>query len=347
MFKIIDLDNDFKHDVMDKYFNINNFLTWASVNTLMGNSDIKTSNFYILNPKNQDTFYFLPWDYDQTWGYDWEKNTISEGSVPSKTYRIPHNLWATTIGQRFLSQPNAIEQLKRAVKEIKDNYLTKTKINAFTESYYDVVFPLISQNPDFDFIDLNKSNDRLTLEEYTKLYDSLANSVERNYQIFLKDVESPMPFWLEEAVLKEENIVFDWGKSGDLQNNKVTYTLEVSTTPLFQKENIKYHIQDIEKNHLSVKWILPKGSYYYRVTAHNDKNPKENWQQSFDEFYDKNSSKRIFGVKKFTISKDGIVDNNNNTNKYSVGNSSIYYIIFLFLAFISIVFMERRRVNTR
>lgn len=345
------VDNDFKSDVMDKYFNINNFLTWVSVNTLMGNSDIKTSNFYILNPKDKNTFYFLPWDYDQSWGYDWEENTILENSVPSKTYRVPHNLWATKIGQRFLSQPNASEQLKSAVKEIKNNYLTKTKINTFTESYYNVVFPLIAQNPDFNFIDFNQSNDDLALDKYTKLYNSLANSVERNYQTFLKDLESPMPFWLREATLKEENIVFDWEKSVDLQNDKINYTLEVSNTPLFQKEDIKYHIKDIKENHLSIKWILPKGTYYYRVTAHDDKNPKENWQQSFDEFYDKNLSRRIFGVKKFIINKDGIVDNNisvnNHINEYSVGNNSIYYFVFLFLAFVSMVFVESKRENTR
>ena len=343
---VANLNNNFKDDVLNKYFNVNNFLTWASVNILMGNSDIKTSNFYIFNPKDKDTFYFLPWDYDQTWGSDWDENTIREGSIPSKTYRSPHNLWVSHFGKRFLLQKGAIAQLKEAVTEIKNNYLTKAKIEAFTKSYHDVVFPLISEEPDFDYINFHKDTDELTLKEYNKIYNALANSVERNYQIFLKDLESPTPFWLEKPVLNEENIVFDWDKSIDLQDDNITYDLEISTTPLFKKEDVKYSIKKMKTNHLSTQWMLPKGTYYYRVTARDDKNPKENWQQSFNEFNDKKLQQRIFGVEKFTIKSDGIVKNNdvdvvvqNDTVvkdnnccdkvEYSLGNMNILFIIML------------------
>jgi len=354
-------DNDFKHDVMDKYFNSNNFLTWASVNTLMGNSDVKTSNFYIFNPKGKSTFYFLPWDYDQTWGSDWEESTLSSGSIPSKTYRVPHSLWVTKLGQRFLSQPNAIHQLQKAVEEIKNNYLTKNKIEAFTNSYHDIVFPLISQKPDFDFINFDKSTDELTLETYNNIYNSLPKAIERNYQTFLKDLESPMPFWLEKPVLNEEKITFNWDKSVDLQNDKVSYELEISTTPIFKFEDIKYSKKSIEKNHFSTPWMLPKGTYYYRVTARDDKNPQENWQQAFNEFNDKDLNRRIFGVKKFTIEQDGIVpqensseevsntDSNNESNHHGksnnsvVGGVSIFFIILMILSFHILLSIERKK----
>jgi len=339
-------DNNFKNDVLNKYFNINNYLTWASVNALMGNSDIKTANFYIFNPKDEDTFYFLPWDYDQSWGNDWEENTIHEGSVPSKTHRVPHNLWVTRFGQRFLIQPKAIEQLKEAVTEIKNNYLTEAKINAFTESYYDIVFPLVSQEPDFDFITSNKPTDALTLKAYNKVYDALAETVERNYQTFLKDLESPMPFWLDKPVLVGDNIVFDWDKSIDLQSNKVTYHLEVSTTPLFEENDIKYNIKNIKKNHLTTKWVLPKGTYYFRITARDDDNPQENWQQAFNEFDDEELGKRVFGVEPFTINKDGVVKNKNSKKEIenNIGSSNIFFILIMTLMFSLLLVKEREKL---
>ena len=63
--------NNFSTDVMAKYFNKNNYLSWLSVNFLFGHIDavgINADNFYLLNPKGKDTFYFLPWDYDEAWG---------------------------------------------------------------------------------------------------------------------------------------------------------------------------------------------------------------------------------------------------------------------------------------
>ena len=340
-------NNNFKDDVLNKYFNVNNFLTWVSVNTLMGNSDIKTSNFYIFNPKGKDTFYFLPWDYDQTWGSDWEKNTILEGSIPSKTYRSPHNLWVSNFGKRFLLQKGAINQLKEAVKEIKKNYLTKAKIEVFTKSYHDVVFPLISEEPDFDYINFHKDTDELTLKEYNKIYNALADSVERNYQTFLTDLESPTPFWLEIPVLNEENIVFDWDKSIDFQDDNVTYDLEISTTPLFKKEDVKYSIKKMKRNHLSTQWMLPKGTYYYRVTARDDKNPKENWQQAFNEFNDKDSGARIFGVKKFTIKSDGIIKSEDSSNKKekSLGNTYILFMMILTLNILLFWFFKEQIIH--
>ena len=352
---IHDENNDFKNDVLDKYFNVNNFLTWVAVNTLMGNSDIKASNFYIFNPKEEDTFYFLPWDYDQTWGNDWEENTIRDDAVPSKTHRMPHNLWVSRLGERFLSQPNALEQLKKAVKEIKDNYLTKARINTFTERYHDIVFPLISKEPDFDFINFNKSNDELTLKAYNKIYNSLANTVECNYQTFLNDLESPMPFWLETPILEGENIIFEWDKSIDLQYDKVTYDLEVSSSTTFKDADIKYHIKDIKNNYFSRKWSLPAGTYYFRITAHDDDNPKKNWQQAFNEFNDKDTGERIFGAEPFTIDIDGsskenhtdVMEESTEVTEETIGSSNIFFILIMIFMFNLLLIIERKKINQR
>ena len=298
-------DNDFKKDVLDKYFNVNNVITWEAINILMGNSDIRTSNFYLFNPKGKDTFYFLPWDYDQSWGYDWEEPTIRQGFVPPKSYRGPHNFWATKFGQRFLSQPNGLALLKGAVDEIKDNYFSEDKIKAFLTKYHDLVMPILSQNPDFDYFDFNKPTDAETLVEYNKIYDALSSAVERNYQQFLKDLNSPMPFWTDEPITTGKNITFSWDESVDLQGDNVTYDLEISTSENFDPADIMYVKKNIAGSSFTTKWMLPKGDYFFRITARDSTNPTQNWQYSFDEYYNEQTDMNVFGVKSFYVNFNG------------------------------------------
>ncbi len=62
MIKVInDQRNNFTSNVMEKYFNKNNFLTWTSINFLFGNQDVMSvdsSNYYLINRKGEETFYF-------------------------------------------------------------------------------------------------------------------------------------------------------------------------------------------------------------------------------------------------------------------------------------------------
>ncbi|RUM94564.1 MAG: hypothetical protein DSZ28_02545, partial [Thiothrix sp.] len=189
-----DPNNNFQSDVLNKHFNLNNFLTWEAVIILMGNTDVTTYNYYLYNPKGTQKFYFLPWDFDSTWGYDWDPETIAGNFVPGKSYQGPHNLWATAFGRRFLSQPGAIDQLNQAVKEIKDNYLTTEKIKHYADSYHGLVFPLISREPDIGQLPTTQSSEAGIFAEYNQIYEGLASAVQRNYNRFLKEQHSPMPF---------------------------------------------------------------------------------------------------------------------------------------------------------
>ncbi len=48
----------------EKYFNADNYFTWLAFNILVGNVDTQSQNFFLYSPKNSNTWYFLPWDYD-------------------------------------------------------------------------------------------------------------------------------------------------------------------------------------------------------------------------------------------------------------------------------------------
>lgn len=302
---VSDEKNDFKRDVLDKYFNLNNFLTWEAVNILMGNTDVTTYNFYLLNPKDSDTFYFLPWDFDSTWGYDWQPTIVEGNFVPAKRYQGPHNLWATAFGKRFLSQPGALELLNEAVKEIKEKYLTPSIIKRYTDSYYNLVFPLISTYPDIDYLDTNQDTEAKMFAEYNEVYEGLVEAVQRNYDRFLKEQNSPMPFHIDTPYLEGTDIVFTWEDAVDLQNDNVTYDLEISDSPEFKSNNIKFSMKDLKNNTFTTQWMLPHGVYYYRVIARDTSNPRENWQLAFEEYYDSKTDFTAYGVVRFKINADG------------------------------------------
>jgi spore coat protein H len=60
--------NDYTQDfeeVFEKYFNLDNYLTWIAMNLLLDNYDTASRNFLLFSPSYSDKWYFLPWDYDK------------------------------------------------------------------------------------------------------------------------------------------------------------------------------------------------------------------------------------------------------------------------------------------
>ncbi len=298
-------NNDFKTDVLDKYFNLNNFLTWEAMNILMGNNQVTTDNYYLLNPKNTDMFYFLPWDFDSTWGYDWQPSIVEGKFATPKRYQGPHNLWSTAFGKRFLLQPEALDLLNQAVKEIKENHLTPEIIASYTNSYYDLVFPLISQSPDLDNLSTNQRTTAAMFAEYNEVYQGLIDSVQLNYDRFLKSQHSPMPFHMYSPILNESNILFTWEAAIDLQGDTVTYDLEISDKPEFAPGDIKFSINNLTGTSYATQWMLPAGDYFYKVTARDASNPKENWQLSFSEYSSEDIDFIANGIEPFTVDISG------------------------------------------
>jgi len=300
-----DETNSFQDDVLNKHFNINNYLTWAAVHILMGNTDVTSYNYYLYNPKGTELFYFLPWDFDLTWGYDWQPTTIEGGYAPPRRKQGPHSLWSTAFGKRFLSQPGALDLLNQAVLEIKQNYLSADKIRAYTDSYYNLVYPLISRQPDFYNLDINEPSEAEILVEYNRLYNDLANIVEQNYNRFLNVQNSPMPFDMDPPRIEGRNIIFTWEAAVDLQGDGVTYDLEIADKPEFKESDIKFSIKNLTDTSYTTQWMLPQGNYYYKITARDTRNPTENWQLSYEEIYNPENDFSAHGVIEFSVGFNG------------------------------------------
>jgi hypothetical protein len=284
MIKVInDQRNNFTSNVMEKYFNKNNFLTWTSINFLFGNQDVMSvdsSNYYLINRKGEETFYFLPWDYDEAWVDSiWDvKNNIHQ----SRAWSGISAFWSSLLHQRYLRQPGAIAELKKAAAHIKDKYLSPEKIASKLDVYLPIIKPLLSSPPDFQ--NLAISGTIPAADEYFANYKNIYSAVEKNYKKFVDSIEYPMGFWIKTATLTGNKLNLEWSPSYDFQGDNISYDIQISTSPDFKQSTIVKSIAGLNSTKYVSDWNLPVNDYYVRIFARDSANPVDHWQVAFNEY---------------------------------------------------------------
>lgn len=266
---INDGSNNFSTDVMGKYFNKNNYLSFLATNILFGNHDAITSNFYLLNRKGEDTFFFLPWDLDETW----------EGSFSvTRAWSGVSGYWSSLMHQRYLQQPGALNDLLAAIEHVKSNYLTANHIANKLDAYFPIVQPLI----DVD------SGDTLAIDEFLGVYNNTYTSIQRNHQSFLDSIQSPTGFWIDHAFLHAGKLNVIWEPSHDFQGDNITYNIQVSTAPTFTASSIVYEVTGLTSTEYESDLLLPTNNYFLKIIARADSNPLVHWQTAYNGYESNN-----------------------------------------------------------
>ncbi len=306
-----DLNNvslDFNTQVMGKYFNRDNYLTWFAVNILVNNQDTHFHNYYFYNPKNSEKFYLIPWDYDSILGMVPDNTEITYERLP-RWWFSHANFWEIELHKRFLSQPGNLQLLADAVTEIKNKYLTPAKIRAKVEAYRDIVFPVIRNSPDWNYLYLGADPEQVAA--YNHILDKLPQQVEIQYARFMDRLFDPMTFKMKAPVISanystDQNIVFSWGKSVSLTGQTITYDLDVATDKLFKPGTIIEHITGITGLNHTLHWRHPKGTYYFRIIARDAAAPQQHWQEALNAplTYD-NGWLELHGVMPLVVPADG------------------------------------------
>ena len=303
-----DPNTDFNTQVMGKYFNLDNYLSWFAFNILVNNADTSHHNYYLYNPKSNDHFYIVPWDYDLSFGQTLDDPTEPLEQLP-RWWFSQANWWKILLHRRFLSEPGNLDLLKTAVLEFKNKHLTPAKIQAKTDSYYNIVFPIIRQQPDWNYLYVQGNTDPERVADFNRVFSDLANNVEENYARFIERVNDPMTFSIySPQFLSNHDIKFDWSESKSLTNQSIVYDLEVSTTKDFKVGTIISTTSNLQNTDYTLHWTYPKGTYYFRVRAKDAANPLLHWQEATTGTgleYD--SGVTIYGVRDFYVSEDGDV----------------------------------------
>lgn len=300
---------DFNTQVMGKYFNQDNYLTWFAVNLLLNNQDTHFHNYYLYNPKDKDDFYLIPWDYDSALGMVPDEPEITEARLPR--WWLSHaNYWEITLHQRFLSQPGNLQLLADAVTEIKNKYLTPEKIAAKRDAYYDIAFPVIRNTQDWDYLYIGDTNPE-QVAAYDQIFAKLSRQVDIQYDRFMTRLYDPMTFKMNAPEIsdnfsQDSNILFSWRESRSLIGQTIRYDLDIATDREFVEGTVVEHISGISGLSHLLHWTHPKGDYYFRVIARDADAPQQHWQVALNGSLTYNNSwVELHGVEYVYIPEDG------------------------------------------
>lgn len=234
--------------VFNKYFNRQNYLTWFAINIILGNKDTVTQNFFLLNPKFSDTFYFLPWDYDGI-GY--------KDDVVQKWTKGIANWWQSPLHRKFLQIKKNRDDLDAMVATLRAKYITDEAIHALMDKYRPLVEKYVTALPDSRYLH----------ERWAGAYNHLRNElVSENLKDYNSQKGHPMPFW-QYVENKEDGLILGWGKAVDLENDAIVYSLEVSESEDFNTTIINE--QDISSSDSRVFVDSYSGALNYKVSDKN------------------------------------------------------------------------------
>ena len=290
MIKAIDeakTDKEFEQ-VFNRYFNRNNYITWLAVNIIFANKDTISQNFFLFNPLYSDTFYFTPWDYD-------------DSSHPINTYpkwQLGLSLWwDIPLHKKFIKIKKNRDDVLKMVKDIRAKYVTDAIIKQRLDTYRPVIEHYVKINPDLA---------NIHLDIWEKEYKALYTRIGENVKAFTDNIGSPMPFW-QGANYVNGILNLTWGRAVDLESDKIVYEVKIADNVNMQNPIIdEQNVQDIptkkgdnENIYYSKDINLSNGKYYMKVIA-SEENNTSSYQIAFDTIQ-LNLKDYVFGVLEFEV----------------------------------------------
>ncbi|GIO12904.1 hypothetical protein J19TS2_24590 [Cohnella xylanilytica] len=269
-------------DVLDRYFDRDNFMTWMAVNILMDNMDTHAQNFMLYSPMNSNKWYFLPWDYDGAWGYyeQWPDRPSSrrEWMVGLQNY------WGSVLQKKVFKNPKNVEALTAKIEEL-SKIVNADQSRQMIEGYRTVVEPFIRSMPDIQYLGGPVSGYEAELERIIEL-------PEVNKKKYLDSLQKPMAFFLGDPKKTNDGYAFNWDISYDLQGDELHYTFELAKNPLFSNPIVK--LNGLSEPTVTVNKPL-KGHYFWRVRVTDSRG---NEMSAFDQYVDEDDTE-YNGVRDF------------------------------------------------
>lgn len=259
LLEMIEAVNDTARDineVIDAYFDRNNYMQWLAFNILMGNRDTTMQNYYLYSPLNGSKFYFIPWDGDASlMRYE---SSIEDGQPVADWEWGIANYWGVMLHKRFLRDAGNRADLEAVVDQM-HTWLNKETVDALAARYYETVSQYIYNMPDY----LNLQHTRAEVED---ILSRLGDEVEENCRDFKESLTDAMPFWMYEAEETGEDVVLSWEPAYDFEGRAMTYSVEISRypdmrQPLFSQSGLTTTRLTLPEN------TLGDGEFYWRVRA--------------------------------------------------------------------------------
>jgi len=275
----------------EKYFDKDNYFSWLAYDILVGHIDTQSENFYLYSPQNANKFYFIAWDFDSSLLR--QDGVECCGYTPYDPFEYGvANYWGSQLANRVLRIPAYRQVLDEKINKIM-KLLTPARMTAMLNIYKPIAQKYALQTPDLKYFP--------TTEEGMKRdFEIMPSEVQVNYELYLKSLKVPMPFFLGTPQVKDNQLGFNWAESYDFNGEDIRYFFMLSKDPEFN--NIVYETSGIKLTSVRINMLIP-GTYFWRVTV---KNESGNMQYAFDSYID-SVSKIHYGTKYLKITEDGQV----------------------------------------
>ncbi len=278
-------------EIIDKWFEEDNLLSWLAFQILVGNTDTQSRNSFLYSPLNVDTFYFIPWDCDGAF-----VDTKRQYRVTDEVYgweKGISNYWGNVLFQRIFKSDTLRSDLNEKIEEYR-GILTEELLSEKANQYAEVVKQYAYSYPDLQYMPITQA-------QYADMLNYLPSEVERNYQLYLESLVSPMPFFIGIPQKQETGLKFNWNSSYDFGEETITYTIEIDddysfSNPIIREEGLFVPEYDYSET-------LPAGQYFVRVKATNESGYE---QYAFD-YYVTSESIKKYGVLCFYVLEDGTI----------------------------------------
>lgn len=281
--------------VFQKYFDVDNYLTWVAMNLLLNNYDTMSRNYLLYSPSYSDKWYFLPWDYDAS--------MLSEESFAARGFEDFFGLaryWGTTLHKRFFSDPAHVKMLDDRIDELYA-ILMEQDWPSMIKNYTETILSGFNGSLDEELGNTEAE------EIHANIVDFQAR-ITYHYHLYESSKEKPMPIFLGTPKQTENNeILFNWSPSTDLQPDRVYYVFSIFTDIKNPKTSAVFS-EDTSLTEVRTKLNLPNGSYFWSVIVYDSKG---NSQIAFDRYRITNSlglTETVFGLKEFRIEQGKLVD---------------------------------------
>ena len=278
-------------EIIDKWFEEDNLLSWLAFQILVGNTDTQSRNSFLYSPLNVDTFYFISWDCDSAF-----VDTKRQYQVTDEVYgweKGISNYWGNALFQRIFKSDTLRSDLNEKIEEYR-GILTQELLSEKANQYAEVVKQYAYSSPDLQYMPITQA-------QYADMLNYLPSEVERNYQLYLESLVSPMPFFIGLPQKQETGLKFNWNSSYDFGEETITYTIEIDddysfSNPIIREEGLFVPEYDYSET-------LPAGQYFVRVKATNESGYE---QYAFD-YYVTSESIKKYGVLCFYVLEDGTI----------------------------------------
>ncbi len=283
-------------ETVEKYFDHDNIYNWLAFQLLTGNRTTAYTGYYLYSHQLTEKWYFIPWNSDGIFPDTYERlrDDTEVPDVGTPWNRGIHAYSGNRLFSRMFAEEVCRAKLDKAVKYLMETTFASEKLNQLAQEYAAIAKPLVYSLPDRLYA-------RVTEDDYDLLLASMSDEAEAHYREYKSSLTTPTPFHILSPETTDGKISFTWEESALYGEGSVTYTAELSRTPLF--DEILLEESGLSETRIEAPELEP-GQYFFRVKAVGQSDPAS--EQYACEIYYMESGAVSHGILCFYVTENGI-----------------------------------------